>query len=212
MAEHSLTGVGGIVLCGGRSSRMGRPKHLLPFGNRTMLQVVVDTLRSVVEPVVVVHAADQPICPLPPDVLTAQDEQDDFGPLAGIAAGLTALAAHCRAAYVTSCDVPLLKPEVVEFLIAAAAERDAAVVRDGKYVHVLAGVYAAALLPRVCRLLEERRLRPLFLLDECDARYVDVAELRSVDPELSSFRNVNTPEDYADVSRIAGVENEDGAR
>lgn len=184
---------------------MGRPKHLLPFGDRTMLHVVVDTLRSVVEPVVVVHAAGQQLGPLPEGVLTARDEEDGFGPLAGIAAGLTALGGRCRAACVTSCDVPLLKPAVVRFLIDAAEGHDAAVVRDGEFVHVLAGVYSTALLPNVCRLLDERRLRPLFLLEECDTRYVEVEDLRDVDAELLSFRNVNAPDDYAAALKLAGL-------
>ena len=56
---------GGIVLCGGRSSRMGRPKAWLPFGGELMLPRIVRILREVVEPVVVVAASDQEVPPLP---------------------------------------------------------------------------------------------------------------------------------------------------
>ncbi|MCA9117229.1 MAG: NTP transferase domain-containing protein, partial [Planctomycetaceae bacterium] len=58
-AAAGSTRVAGIVLCGGRSSRMGQPKHLLPFGDETMLQRVVRTLSAVVSPVVVVAARGQ---------------------------------------------------------------------------------------------------------------------------------------------------------
>ena len=205
-AATAHTQIGGIVLCGGRSLRMGQPKLLLPFGNRTLLQVVVDTLRRVVSPIVVVHAADQELCPLPPGTLTVPDEVAEQGPLGGITAGLGALAGNCGAAYVTSCDVPLLSTEVVEFLIEASPGYDATVVRDGEHVHVLAGVYSTGLLPAARRLLKEQRLRPLFLLDEGRTRYVDVDELRSIDPELVSFRNVNSPDDYAAALRVAGID------
>ncbi|HUR55514.1 MAG TPA: NTP transferase domain-containing protein, partial [Gemmataceae bacterium] len=55
----------GIVLCGGRSSRMGRAKAWLPFGGETMLQRVVRVVGEVVSPVVVVAAAGQDVPPLP---------------------------------------------------------------------------------------------------------------------------------------------------
>ena len=81
----------GIVLCGGRSSRMGRPKAWLPFGNEFMLARVVRVLREAVDPVVVVAAPDQDVPPLPPAVRIIRDEIEGKGPLGGLAAGLAAL-------------------------------------------------------------------------------------------------------------------------
>ena len=57
---------GGIVLCGGKSTRMGVAKAVLPFGPETMLQRVVRLLGTVVAPIVVVAARDQELPPLPP--------------------------------------------------------------------------------------------------------------------------------------------------
>src|SRR4051812_32950647 len=100
--------VGGIVLCGGRSTRMGVPKATLPFGPETMLQRVVGLLGGVVSPIVVVAARDQSLPQLPEGVLMTQDEREQRGPLEGLRAGLKALPESVDAAYVTSCDVPLL--------------------------------------------------------------------------------------------------------
>ena len=201
---------GGIVLCGGRSSRMGTPKHLLPFGEKTMLQVVVDTLRTVVSPIVVVSAADQELPTLPDDVLLTEDEEPDLGPLAGLCAGLSALADRCAAAFATSCDTPLLQPDVVNFISESRQERDVAVVREGKFFHVLAATYSTRLLPKIRELVAERRLRPLFLIEESDSRIIELDEIRRIDPELLSFRNANTPEDYAAVLALAGLSRDDG--
>src|SRR5579871_4934557 len=90
-AQTSDRRVGGIVLCGGRSSRMGRPKAWLPFGDELMLPRVVRVLRAVVDPVVVVAAPGQDVPPLPPDVEIVRDEIEGKGPLGGLAAGLAAL-------------------------------------------------------------------------------------------------------------------------
>jgi molybdopterin-guanine dinucleotide biosynthesis protein A len=71
----------GIVLCGGRSTRMGVPKATLPFGPETMLQRVVRLLGSVVAPIVAVAAREQKLPKLPEDVIVTRDEREQRGPL-----------------------------------------------------------------------------------------------------------------------------------
>lgn len=86
----------GIVLCGGKSSRMGRPKALLPFGPELMLQRVVRILGEVVSPIVVVAAPDQDLPPLPAEILYARDEHPGRGPLEGLSAGMKVLQTLAR--------------------------------------------------------------------------------------------------------------------
>src|SRR5437762_3277922 len=105
--------IAGIVLCGGKSSRMGRPKAWLPFGHALMLQRVVRVLGEVVSPVVVVAAPGQDVPPLPESVAVVRDEVEGRGPLAGFAAGLAALKDTADAAYLSACDVPFLTPAFV---------------------------------------------------------------------------------------------------
>src|SRR5688500_13247912 len=102
--------VGGLILCGGRSSRLGLPKATLPFGPALMLPRVVRLLSSVVSPIVVAAAPDQELPDLPGQIIVTRDEQEGQGPLQGLLAGLAAIAPHAQAAYATSCDVPLLVP------------------------------------------------------------------------------------------------------
>src|SRR5438105_2798339 len=108
---------GGIVLCGGQSKRMGRPKAWLPFGRELMLQRVVRLLAEAVQPIVVVAAPDQEVPPLPSDIAVVRDEREGRGPLQGLAAGLTALPAGIDVAYLSSCDVPFLRPAFVQRMI-----------------------------------------------------------------------------------------------
>src|SRR6185295_16745312 len=95
---------GAIVLCGGKSSRMGTSKALLPFGPETMLQRVVRILQDVVSPVVVVSALNQALPNLSAEVIVTRDEHEGHGPLEGLRAGLKALPTDVECAYVTSCD------------------------------------------------------------------------------------------------------------
>ena len=197
--------VGGIVLCGGRSSRMGQPKLMLPFGNEPMLARVIRILRTTVSPIVVIAAAGQEVPRLPNDIRILRDEQEYLGPLAGMSVGLQALAGEVEAAFVTSCDVPLLRPEFIAEMLRRLGGHELAVPKDGDFHHPLAAVYRTSLAERACQLVAAQRLRPLFLIQASDSVEVPVDELRVVDPELQSLHNLNRPEDYDAALRLAGL-------
>ena len=187
---------GGIVLCGGKSTRMGVPKATLPFGPETMVQRVIRLLGTKVSPIVAVAAADQTLPQLPAGVIVARDEREARGPLEGLRAGLRALPESVEAAYVTSCDVPLLVPAFVEHMLDLLGDHDIAVMEIDGFTHPLSAVYRRSVLPHVESLLAQDRLRPVFLFDAVQTRRVSPDEMRTVDPDLSTLRNLNTREDY----------------
>ena len=194
-----------MVLCGGKSSRMGTQKMLLPFGPELVLQRMVRIVGSVVSPVAVVRASQQSLPELPPETVIVTDDYDNMGPLAGLYSGLTALSATADAVYATSCDAPLLKPEFVRYVCDQLGDADMAICFDGRYHHPLAAVYRTHLANDIAKLITEERLRPVFLMDGCDARVIDVGTARHVDSELDSLRNMNTPDDYRTLLNQAGL-------
>jgi molybdopterin-guanine dinucleotide biosynthesis protein A len=191
-----MTTTGGIVLCGGQSKRMGRPKAWLPFHGEIMLPRVVRLLGEVVSPVVVVAAPDQELPPLPEHVAMVRDAEKGRGPLEGLAAGLDALRGRCETAYLSSCDVPLLRPAFVRRLIDLLGSHAICVPHADGFHHPLAAVYRVAVLETVRRLLSEGRMRPVFLFESLPTRVVETEELRDVDGTLQSLRNLNTAEEY----------------
>ena len=195
---------GGIVLCGGKSTRMGRSKALLPFGPETMLQRVVRLLGSVVQPIVADAAVDQVLPTLPASVIVTRDERGERGPLEGLRAGLKALPPEIEGAYVTSCDVPLLVPGFVGQMLDLTEGFDIAVMEVDGFAHPLSAVYCRTTLPYIEDLLARDRLRPAFLFDAVRTRRITAAEITS-DPDLRTLRNLNTPEDYQRALADAGV-------
>ena len=195
---------GGIVLCGGNSTRMGRSKALLPFGPETMLQRVVRLLASVVQPIVAVAAVDQVLPTLPGSVIVTRDEREGRGPLEGLRAGLKALPPEIEGAYVTSCDVPLLVPAFVLQMLDLADGFDIAVMEIDGFAHPLSAVYRRKTLPYIEDLLANDRLRPAFLFDAVRTRRVTAEEITS-DSDLRTLRNLNTPEDYERALADAGI-------
>jgi molybdenum cofactor guanylyltransferase len=196
---------GAIVLCGGQSRRMGRPKAWLPFGPEVMLQRVVRLLGDVTESLVVVAAPGQEIPALPGSIRVVRDEVSNRGPLQGLAAGLAALPNEVELAYATATDVPFLQPAWVTRLAELIGDHDLVIPEIGGYLHPLAALYRRkTVLPAVERLLAEDRLRPVFLLEALQALKVDAQTMHQTDVELGTLRNLNTPEDYQQALLDAG--------
>jgi molybdenum cofactor guanylyltransferase len=198
---------GAIVLCGGQSRRMGRDKATLPFGSELMLQRVVRIVSEVIDPaaIVVVAARDQILPELPATMIISRDEHPDRGPLEGLAAGLRSMPESVEAVYVTSCDVPLLKPDFMREMFNRLCDSDIAVPYDGQFHHPLAAVYRPQVLPTLQSLLAADRLKAALLFDDVDTTKVPVESLRTIDPTLSSLLNCNQPEDYEAALVAAGL-------
>ena len=178
---------------------MGCDKWSLPFGDGTLLDRVVARVRPAVDEVVVVAREGQEIAG---DFRIVRDPAEGLGPLAGIAAGLRAIDAP--RAFLTACDVPLLRTAYVRRLLELAEGHPLAVpVVDGFHM-MTSAVYARTLLPAAEALMAAGRMRPLFLVEQCAARLVTENELRTADPELESFRNCNTMHEYETALRDAG--------
>jgi molybdopterin-guanine dinucleotide biosynthesis protein A len=179
---------------------MGRDKWSLPFGDETLLERTVRTVREVVDEVWVVAREGQEV---EGDYPIVRDPAEGLGPLAGLVAGLEAMAAD--RAFLTSCDVPFLRPEYVRRMLERSRRHPVVVpLLDGHHMCTSA-VYAREVLPIARRLLKEERLRPLFLIREVDALIVNEPELREMDADLASFRDCNTREAYEQALRDAGL-------
>jgi len=186
----------GIVLCGGRSSRMARPKAWLPFGDEVLLQRVVRILSQVVEPIVVVAAREQPLPALPEPIILVRDAREYLGPLNGLAEGLAALEGRAEVAYLSSCDVPFLRPGFVRRVLDRLGGASVCLAEVGGFKHPLAAAYRIEALPVVRSLLDTGRLRPVYVTELVKTQILSAEDFADVDPDLSSLRNLNTPEEY----------------
>ncbi|HEV8341334.1 MAG TPA: molybdenum cofactor guanylyltransferase, partial [Candidatus Binatia bacterium] len=112
-----------IILTGGKSSRMGRPKALLPFGNEPLILHIVGTLKGVFPEVVVVAAPEQELPSLPATLV--RDQVAYQGPVGGIYYGLKA--AQKNFCFVTSCDVAFLNLPLIAHLMSQISNYDVVV-------------------------------------------------------------------------------------
>ncbi len=243
----------GIILAGGRSSRMGADKALLEIEGETMLARIARVVSTVVSEVVIVGRTA-----LPPELegtRAVTDAYGEAGPLGGIATGLVYL--DTEHALVVACDLPYLQADLLRLLVELAPGYDAVVPRlphgtansrpdresregamgeqargpapthgtsrgkpattgrtekrpGGSHeedrsernvrAHPTCAVYAQSCVPVMLGRLAEGRYRLGELLDPLQVRWVEEDEIRRVDPEGWSFLNVNTPDDWSNLT------------
>ena len=197
----------GVVLAGGRSSRMGASKAGLEWHGSTLLRRTTGLLgRAVDGPVVVVRAPGQALPPLPPGVEVVDDPVEGIGPMLGIATGLAAVEGRAAVAFVCSTDLPFLHPAFVrQVLRGIDADVDVVLPHARGHRQPLAACYRTALAGAVARLVEDGVRRLMLLPDHFRVRAYDedalLADpvLAELDPDLDSVFNVNEPVHYAEA-------------
>ncbi len=120
---------------------MGTSKVWLPCGNMFLLQRMVQIVGGIARPVVAAARKGLSLPPLGKEVRTVFDAADTAGPLAGMAAGLEALAGECDAALVVACDHPLLRPRFLALLIELLDDHPAVVPQHEDHIYPSIGIY-----------------------------------------------------------------------
>lgn len=199
---QARTGVAGIILAGGQSQRMGRNKALLPLPDKpavTFVEHLASLLTQHCTEVLLV-ARDQTSGE---ELFTSSanrswrlvyDQSPGQGPLMGLFSGLQATSfSH---ALVLAVDLPFAQPALLSWLCALPLTDEALVPCVQGIPQVLLARYPRALLPTIEGCLHEGRRDPRALLSRVPVRYLEEEQLREIDSELRSFRNINTPEDF----------------
>lgn len=181
-----------VILAGGKSSRMGRPKALLPFDGEPLIAHIARALNRWFSDTVVVAAPEQELPPL--QATLVRDEVPHQGPVGGIYYGLAA--AKRDVVFVTSCDVPFLNLPLISHLRSQISNYDVVVPYWQGRFQPLHALYRKSVAPLLKDQLERGELRPIFLYEKVRTCKVSEEELRRFDPEGLSFLNMNTPEDY----------------
>jgi len=185
--------VSAIVLAGGRSSRFKRDKALILWEGKPLIVRLVDMLKRMFGEIIVVTGDDRRYEDLL-DVIVVDDLIKGKGPLGGIHAGLSSSSNDYN--LIVPCDMPLLDERVISLLldeIDGRARIILPVVRG--YVEPLVGIYHRDCIPFAEMLLKGGKLKVLGLMDFVPTKLIPESRVLEVDPDLTSFLNLNRPED-----------------
>jgi molybdopterin-guanine dinucleotide biosynthesis protein A len=185
----------GIVLAGGENRRMGADKAFLRIGGAPLIERVLRSLAAVCEDIIIVTNAPRLYDAYRARVAT--DALDARGPLTGMYTGLL----HSTAEYnfVVACDMPFLNPRLMSYMAGLAGGHDIVVPRPAG-VEPLHAIYRKSLLPVIEDRIRGNDAKIQGFFNEARVRYVTNEEIIRYDPEMRSFINLNTPEEYREVS------------
>ncbi len=189
----SLSHVEGAILVGGLSSRMGRDKATLEYEGVPLARRVADALSQCVERVRLVARPGEASAF---GLEVIEDRRAERAPLIGVHAALAA----CEASgvLVAACDLPNIEPRLLLALLALFPTDegpDIVAPRGPRGLEPLLAIYRPTLLPEIERRIDAGELALTSLLRDAQTLEVPEADLRQVDPDLESFRNLNRPED-----------------
>ena len=194
--------VGGIILAGGSSSRLGQDKALIKAAGMTLIERVVQRLQLVVDEIVLV--TDDPLRVSFLGLPMVEDTFAGVGTLGGLHAGLAALEAEYGVA--VGCDMPFLNPDLLRYLISLRHGYDVVMPMLGKYYEPLHAVYGKRCLPAIEETIEAGQGRIMHACSCAHVRYVQDTQMVPYDPGLLSFFNVNEPQDLERMHALLKVE------
>lgn len=188
----------GIILAGGLNRRMGgQNKARLSIQGQTILDRLIRLLRDFFDPLLIV--TNQPRDYLDEGITLVSDLIDIRSSLTGIYTGL--FYAPRPHAFITGCDMPYLKRELLELVLKNLEDRwDVVVPVTAEGYQPLAAIYSRRCLEPIADRLAGRKLKVSQFFPLVNLKKIPESSVRQVDPELESFFNINTP---ADLDRLA---------
>ncbi len=196
--ESSFPAIAGVIMAGGLSSRFGSNKALALFNNKPVIQHVAQTLSPLFSTCLLSTNTPETYAFL--GLPTIGDIFPGAGPLGGIHAALHTIAEP--RAFVVGCDMPLLDPQLIRFLCTLSEQGDWDVVLPWppSGPEPLYAVYNQSALPVIEKNLQQQNRKVSDTLTELRVRRVEEAEILAIGANLTTFHNINRPEDLADIS------------
>lgn len=177
----------GIILSGGKSSRMGTDKGFLKLKGKTFMEHSIEALKPFVsETIIISNNRAYDVF----NLKRIDDEIEDAGPLAGVYTGLK----HSKTDYnlVLSCDIPLINAEIIKLLIDAIDGTSEVIqIEHNHKSSPLIALYKKNCANKFYELLNEGERRLRFAVNQCKVKQI------KLNSEIGVYTvNINTPEDY----------------
>ncbi len=189
----------GVILAGGKSSRMGTNKSFLKFGNQTIIEPIAELMKSIFTDVIIITNATDEYkflnLPLYEDIYKWK------GPLAGIHSAL--IHSITEKIFILSCDVPLMTKEMIQYLVDYKSEKQIVFCEAAGYHQPLVGIYSKEILSEIEKFISDNEMGDKSFhqfLKNIDAEIICPDKLPFYKDEL--FFNVNRPEDYKQILKL----------
>ena len=196
MKSH-LTGIAGLILAGGRSSRYGKNKALVEMNGIRLIERVIRVIKPLFEHLIIITNTprDYAYLKLP----MVEDVIRDLGPMGGVFTGLQAMPEE--AGFFVACDMPFLNGKLIHHMVNVMEDFDAVVPKVDWKIEALHAIYSRRCIPAIKELIDKQDYQIIKFFQSVRVRYLSKEEIRYFDPELRSFFNINRPEELLNATR-----------
>ena len=190
------------ILAGGQSRRMGQGKAFLPVGDRPVIQRVLWSIADLSDDLLIVTNTPDEYRHLGQRMVS--DVYPGKGALGGIYTAIDAARhPHCL---VVACDMPFLNTDLLSYLMTLSPDFDVVIPLIEDFPETMHAIYGKACLEPIERRLFADQLKIISFFDDVRVHYVPRDEVERYDPTFRSFLNMNTPEDWQKLQRLAAQE------
>jgi molybdenum cofactor guanylyltransferase len=187
--------VTGLILLGGKSSRYGSNKALVEIDGVRLVDRVAGVMKSIFHRLILVTNTPEEYAYL--QIPMVEDLIKGLGPMGGVYTGLMTLSDELG--FFVACDMPFLSESLIRHMVDVRDDFDAVVPRMDWMLEPLHALYSKKCLSVIQEAIEQHQHQIVKCLAGMRVRYVDEKELRSWDPDLRSFFNINKPQDLLGV-------------
>lgn len=198
--EIALKKMTGIILAGGKNSRMGTNKAFLEIDGIRLINRTVSIFRRIFDEIIIV--TNSPLSYLDQKVTLVTDIYKNKGALGGLYAGLF-FAAH-QHAFVCACDMPFLDSAFIEYMVKKLDNYDIIVPDAGDGLQPLHAIYGKECLPIIKNFFNHDKLKITDLYKGLQTLIIQEDIINTFDPQKRMFININT---YEQLQRVTGVDN-----
>ena len=187
-----MNDITGVILAGGKSTRMGENKAFVPFAGKPIIEILIGRLSDIFKDVIIIANKPEPYLKYGLDVI--KDAVKPCGPLGGIYTALTF--SKTRLNFVVACDMPFFNKDIARFMVNEASRYDAVIPRHAGRLEPLCAVYSENCIAPIEKEITAGNAKVTSFISEVKTRIVDESEIARFDLDCNAFTNVNTRDDY----------------
>ncbi|MGQ9645264.1 MAG: molybdenum cofactor guanylyltransferase [Thermodesulfobacteriota bacterium] len=197
----SISEISGIILSGGKSSRMGKNKAFIEIDGAPIIQRIYDLFKTLFPEILIITNEAELFQTIEAKIYT--DLVPDQGVLGGLYTGI--FYANNPHAFCVACDMPFLKGPLIRYLIEKIDDYEVVVPKTRDGLQPLHAIYSKSCLGPIKKIMDQGKLKITDIYPMVKVNIVKEDEFLHLDPTRESFLNVNTPEELMLIEKPRGV-------
>ena len=189
-----------VILCGGKSSRMGFDKCTIKVNNKFLIEIIAEQLEEVFENIILVSNDLERFKNT--KYMVVKDIIADSGPIGAIYTALKK--ATSKYVFIIACDMPIINLDYIKYMIELIKSEnvEGIVSYNCKYIEPLYAFYSIDMISTFEKELKKNNLKLLDVIKSCKIHYIEEEKWRECCSGMDIFTNLNYESDLTTLRNI----------